>query len=122
MRLAAAAHQGQGVFKEFIRIAQLTHVRTSPHYPESNGKIERWHGTLKRDCLRVKTPLDIDQAKTTTAQFIEHYNTVRLHSAIGYVTPKDRLENKHEEIFTIRDQKLEAAREKRRMKRQQKWF
>ena len=105
-------------FKEFIRLAQLTHVRTSPHYPESNGKIERWHGTLKRDCLRPKTPLDVEQVKRVVAQFIEHYNTVRLHSAIGYVTPKDRLENKHEEIFRTRDQKLEAAREKRRLKRQ----
>ena len=106
-------------FKQFIRLAQLTHVRTSPHYPQSNGKIQRWHGTFNRDCLRPKTPFDINQAKTTTAQFIEYYNTVRLHSAIGYVTPKDRLENQHEEIFKIRDQKLEAAPEKRKMKPQQ---
>lgn len=104
-------------FKEFIRLTQLTHVRTSPHYPESNGKIERWHGTLKRDCIRQKTPLDLDQAKIVTREFIEHYNTVRLHSAIGYVTPKDRLENRHLEIFQARDKKLEAAREKRRLKR-----
>jgi len=106
-------------FKEFIRMAQLTHVRTSPHYPESNGKIERWHGTLKRDCIRQKTPLDLTQAKTVTGEFIDHYNTVRLHSAIGYVTPKDRLENRHLEIFQARDKKLEAAREKRRLKRQE---
>lgn len=106
-------------FKEFIRVTQLTHVRTSPHYPESNGKIERWHGTLKRDCLRPRTPLDLAQARDVVARFIDHYNTVRLHSAIGYVTPKDRLENKQHDIFKIRDQKLEAAREKRRLKRQQ---
>lgn len=106
-------------FKEFIRVAQLTHVRTSPHYPESNGKLERWHATFKQDCLRPKTPLDLEQARRVTAQFVEHYNTVRLHSAIGYVTPKDRLESRHHEIFKARDQKLEAAREKRRLKRQQ---
>lgn len=106
-------------FKEFIRLAQLTHVRTSPHYPESNGKIERWHGTLKRDCIRQKTPLDLEQAKQVTSEFIHHYNTVRLHSAIGYVTPKDRLENRHLEIFQARDKKLEAAREKRRLKRRE---
>jgi putative transposase len=106
-------------FKHFIRLAQLTHVRTSPHYPQSNGKIERWHGTLKRDCLRPKTPLSLDQAKQVVANFIEHYNSVRLHSAIGYVSPKDRLLNRHQEIFKTRDQKLEAAREKRRLKRQQ---
>ena len=106
-------------FKELIRVTQLSHVRTSPHYPESNGKIERWHGTLKRDCIRPKTPLSLNQAKEVVGDFIQHYNTVRLHSAIGYVTPKDRLENRHGDIFKIRDQKLEAAREKRRMKRQQ---
>jgi putative transposase len=106
-------------FKEFIRLAQLTHVRTSPHYPESNGKIERWHGTLKRDCIRQKTPLDLEHAKTLTSEFIQHYNTVRLHSAIGYVTPKDRLENRYLEIFQARDKKLEAAREKRRLKRKE---
>lgn len=106
-------------FREFIRVAQLTHVRTSPHYPESNGKIERWHGSLKRECIRPKTPLSLDDAKRVVGDFIEHYNTVRLHSAIGYVTPKDRLENRQEDIFKSRDLKLEAAREKRKMKRNQ---
>lgn len=33
-------------FKEFVRIAGMTHVRTSPYYPQSNGKIERWHRTI----------------------------------------------------------------------------
>ena len=39
-------------FQEFIRLCGMTHVRTSPYYPQSNGKVERWHGTLKRECLR----------------------------------------------------------------------
>jgi transposase InsO family protein len=39
-------------FKEFIRLCGMTHVRTSSYYPQSNGKVERWDGTLKRDCLR----------------------------------------------------------------------
>jgi putative transposase len=34
-------------FKEFIRISGMTHVRTSPYYPQSNGKIERWHKSLR---------------------------------------------------------------------------
>jgi putative transposase len=44
-------------FKEFIRLAGLTHVKTSPYYPQSNGKIERWHQSLKVDCLRPGCPL-----------------------------------------------------------------
>ena len=43
-------------FKEFIRICGMTHVRTSPFYPQSNGKIERWFKTLKGGCIRVITP------------------------------------------------------------------
>lgn len=105
-------------FKEFIRLAQLTHVRTSPHYPQSNGKKERWYQTLKREAIRPKTPLDLEQAREVVAQFVEHYNEVRLHSAIGYVAPKDKLEGRQEQIWRDRDAKLEAARERRRQKRQ----
>ena len=42
----------------FIRVSGMTHVRTSPYYPQSNGKLERYHKTIKGDCIRVKTPLD----------------------------------------------------------------
>ena len=42
-------------FKEFIRISGMTHVRTSPYYPQSNGKIERWHKLLKCECIRRDT-------------------------------------------------------------------
>jgi putative transposase len=38
-------------FKEFIRIAGMTHVRTSPYRPQSNGKLERWHRSLKSECI-----------------------------------------------------------------------
>ncbi len=48
-------------FHEFIRLCGMTHVRTSPYYPQSNGKVERWHGTLKRDCLRPHVPLSLDE-------------------------------------------------------------
>ncbi len=44
-------------FKEFIRVSGMTHVRTSPYYPQSNGKIERWHKSLKGECIRPGTPL-----------------------------------------------------------------
>ena len=104
-------------FKAFIRICGMTHVRTSPYYPQSNGKIERWHKTLKSSCLRPKTPLSIEDAKRLVAEFVDYYNNVRLHSAIGYVTPKDKLEGREKEIFKERDRKLETARERRKLKR-----
>jgi transposase InsO family protein len=106
-------------FKEFIRLSGMTHVRTSPFYPQSNGKLERFHKTLKGECIRPKTPLSLDEARRLVAEYIEHYNTVRLHSAIGYIAPADKLNGRDKEIFKERDQKLEAAREQRRIKRQQ---
>jgi transposase InsO family protein len=104
-------------FKEFIRICGMTHARTSPYYPQSNGKIERWHRILKEECIRPGTPLTLEDARRIVAKFVEHYNTVRLHSAIGYVTPQDKLHGRDKEILAVRDRKLEAARERRKQKR-----
>jgi putative transposase len=105
-------------FKEFIRLWQTSHVFTSPHYPQSNGKLERFHRTLKTDAIRPKTPLCLEDAQRLVKNFILHYNTLRLHSAIGYLTPNDRLLGRHTEIFAARDKKLEAARQIRKIKRQ----
>ncbi len=105
-------------FKEFIRIAGMTHVKTSPYYPQSNGKIERWHKTLKGDCIRVKVPLSSDDARRIVTDYVAYYNNIRLHSAIGYLTPKDRLEGRHSDIFAQRDRKLVEARERRQQLRQ----
>ena len=106
-------------FKEFIRLTGMTHVRTSPYYPQSNGKIERWHKTIKSDAIRPANIESIEQAQSVVARFVEHYNNVRLHSAIGYIAPTDFLAGRAKEIQTRRDSRLEAAREARKMKRRE---
>ena len=102
-------------FKQFIRLSGMTHVRTSPYYPQSNGKMERWHQSAKTECIRPQTPQSLEDALRIVTKYVEHYNTVRLHSAIGYVTPKDMLEGRAEQIFAARNAKLEAARQDRRL-------
>ncbi|MFY9532289.1 MAG: integrase core domain-containing protein [Candidatus Acidiferrales bacterium] len=106
-------------FKEFIRIAGMTHVRTSPSYPQSNGKLERWHKSLKSECIRPLTPLNREDARRLIQTYVDHYNTVRLHSAIGYVAPHDMLAGRQTEIHAARDRKLEQARRQRQLRRQQ---
>ncbi len=101
-------------FKEFIRLAGMTHVRTSPYYPQSNGKLERWHQTLKVTTIRPKAPDSLEAARRLVADFVEYYNHHRLHSAIGFVTPADLLAGRAEAIWAARDHKLEAARARRR--------
>jgi transposase InsO family protein len=104
-------------FKEFIRVTGMTHVRTSPYYPQSNGKLERWHASLKAEAIRPACPANVDEARRIVDAYVLHYNTVRLHSAIGYVTPQTKLAGQENDVFLARDQKLEAAREQRRIRR-----
>jgi transposase InsO family protein len=105
-------------FKELVRLLGMTHVRTSPGHPQSNGKLERWHGTIKSECIRPGTPLCLEDAQRLVSRWIYEYNQVRLHSALGYVTPADKLAGREIAIYAQRDQKLEAAREQRQAKRQ----
>jgi putative transposase len=105
-------------FKEFIRMSGMTHVRTSPYYPQSNGKLERWHGSLKRECIRPTAPQSAEEAEQRVAGYVEHYNHTRLHGALGYVTPADKLAGRERQIWDARDAKLEAARERRAAARQ----
>ena len=104
-------------FKEFIRISGMTHVRTSPYYPQSNGKIERWHRSLKSDCIRPKCPLSLEDAREVVENFVEYYNNIRLHSAIGYIAPNDKLTGNENDIFAHRDEKLNQARQDRKQRR-----
>ncbi len=106
-------------FKEFIRICGMTHVKTSPYYPQSNGKIERRRRSLKEDCIRPGTPLCLDDAIRLVARYVENGNAERLAGAIGYITPEDKLAGREKESWEQRDAKPAAARERRRVKRQE---
>ena len=105
-------------FKEFVRLCGMTHVRTSPCYPQSNGKLERWHGSLKQESVRTAPLKTVEEGRTRIASYVAHYNQTRLHSAIGYVTPADKMAGREREIWASRDAKLETARERRAAARQ----
>ncbi len=100
-------------FHKFIGLHGFTHVRTSPNYPQSNGKIERWHKSLKTECVRKKSLSGIEHAREVIDAYIHYYNTVRLHSAIGYITPADMLAGRQQQIHAERDEKLNLARQRR---------
>ena len=106
-------------FKEFIRVCGMTHVRTSPYYPQSNGKIERWHREYKETVIRPSQPRSLEEARDMTGEWITYYNDVRLHIALSYIAPIDQLEGRASAIFEARDAKLEAARAQRSINRQQ---
>jgi transposase InsO family protein len=89
-----------------------------PRTPEQNGKLERWHGSLKTECVRPWEPCSLEEAIRRISRYVEYYNYVRLHSSLGYVTPADKMNGLEPVIFAERDRKLEEARQRRRLVRQ----
>ena len=100
-------------FKEYIRESGLTHVRTSVGYPQSNGKLERFHATIKQEKIRISSFVDIKDAEKQVKDYIEFYNTKRLHSGIFYLTPCEVFEGKMQERLAERNKKLDNARKLR---------
>jgi putative transposase len=98
-------------FKQYIRIVSMSHVLTSPYYPQSNGKIERFHRTLKDSAIKTNNLANPTIAKTIIGEFVSDYNNVRLHSALGYIAPLDYLKGHADEIHKRRDERIELARE-----------
>jgi putative transposase len=80
--------------------------------------LERFHGSIKGECLRPGTPISLDDALRIVDRYVEHYNQIRLHSAIGYVAPADKLAGREAKIFATRDQKLTKARDRRKEQRE----
>ena len=78
-------------FKAFIRLAGMTHVRTSPYDPQSNGQMQRWYQTFKGTTLRPAPPDSPERARRMVRVFVAYYHHERLHSAIGCLTPADLL-------------------------------
>lgn len=100
-------------FQSFIKEAELRHTKTSIAYPESNGKIERWHRTISEECLRIKHPQTFEEYQIYIEDYVNFYNTKRLHASISYLTPEDYLLGRKQEKLKVREQKLESAEKKR---------
>ncbi len=96
-------------FRQFIKDAELTHVKTSVNYPQANGKIERYHRTISEECLRIKSPVSIDEFKVYIESYVKFYNTKKLHSSLHYLRPEDYLLGRKQERLAERESRLEQA-------------
>lgn len=103
---------GQYVSKEFgqyLKQLNFRHIRTSPNYPQSNGKIERFHRSLNEECLKKRSFIDLDDARQQVALYIDMYNNIRLHSSLNYLRPVDYLKGNPKELLRQRQKKLDDA-------------
>lgn len=100
-------------FKEYIRESGLKHIRTSIAYPQSNGKIERFHGTIKQESIRKSSYVNIKDARYQISEYIRYYNEDRLHSAVYYLTPMEVFNGNLKKRLAERQVKLDNARKRR---------
>ena len=114
-----AAVCGQGLQGVLPTGGDDAHVSTSPlFYPQSNGKLERWHHSLKSEAVGIHSLSDRDQAERIIAEYVRYYNEERLNSAIDYIAPVDKLAGREKLIFAEMNRKLEEDRRCRAQARQ----
>jgi hypothetical protein len=110
------AHRFDGLIESRACAFDISDRREHAAVPERAFGIVR---PLKGECIGPGTPLSLEDASRLVERHVEHYNDVRLNSAIGYITPKDMLAGRQQEIHAERDRKLEEARKQRQIRRQQ---
>jgi putative transposase len=100
-------------FNDYLRLVGIDHIRSAPFHPQTNGKIERYHESLKKQVnqLVYELPGDLEKA---ISEFIDYYNYRRYHVALGNVTPWDVLYGKREEILKRRKEVQIATIQRRR--------
>jgi transposase InsO family protein len=82
---------GEVLFDRICRDNGITHRLTQPRHPTTTGKIERFHGSLRRELLDDAVPFaDLATAQAAIDGWVEEYNTIRPHQALGMATPAER--------------------------------
>jgi len=109
-----------GELKKYLKTREMDHTRGAPYHPQTQGKIERYHRSMK-NVIKLDNyylPGDLEQE---IAKWVNHYNNERLHESLDNVTPADMYFGRKEKILTKRDiikQKTLQMRKRINMKSQ----
>ena len=95
----------------------MDHVRGAPYHPQTQGKIERWHQTLKNRILLENYYLQGD-LENQIGTFVGHYNNHRYHESLGNVTPADTYFGRHTAIIKRREKIKKLTIQSRRLNHQ----
>ena len=91
------------VFRHHLNLVGIRHILAAPYHPQTNGKLERYHQSIKHEVNQVpyEVPGDLEVA---IVGFVDYYNNRRYHKALGNVTPNDVLHGRREGILTKRSE------------------
>jgi putative transposase len=109
-------------FNQYLHLVGIRHITASPFHPQTNGKIERYHRTVKGEINQL--PYDMpSELKESIRAFVEYYNYRRYHEGLGNVTPYDVYAGRHLEIIQkrkeVKGKTLAARRNYNRTAREQ---
>jgi transposase InsO family protein len=104
-------------FQEYLKLVRIRHILAAPFHPQTNGKLERYHQTLKRRVNQVPydVPADLEAA---IGSFVRYYNFDRYHKALNNVTPSDMLEGRRDDILSRRRETKARTIQHRRLRNQ----
>jgi len=109
-------------FNDYLRLVAVRHIIASPYHPQTNGKIERYHRTIKGEITLVPYEMP-SELRAAISAFIEYYNYHRYHEGLGDVTPYDVYTGRHLGIIQRRKEvkyrTLQARRDYNRAAREQ---
>jgi len=106
-------------FRDYLNLVEIRHILAAPYHPQTNGKLERYHQSIKQEVNQVpyEVPGDLEAAIT---DFVDYYNHRRYHKALNNVTPADVLEGRRETILTRRKEVKAQTLERRKLYNQQR--
>lgn len=106
-------------WREVIRHFELEEIPIRVRHPESNGRIERYHRSVREEAFGDRELEDLYQARDLLRQWVSYYNQERLHSALNYLRPVDYYEGDPEALLAERKRKMtEAATRRKEVNRQ----
>jgi transposase InsO family protein len=88
-------------FRDYLRLVGIRHILAAPYHPQTNGKLERYHQSIKREVNQIPYGLP-GQLERAIVDFVDYYNYRRYHKALSNVTPADVLYGRRGEILQRR--------------------
>ncbi|KZK78127.1 Integrase core domain protein [Pseudovibrio sp. W64] len=92
----------------------MDHVRGAPYHPQTQGKIERWHQTMKNRIL-LENYYMTEDLEAQIRNFVDYYNNHRYHESLGNVTPADAYFGREKQIQQNRQRMKRRTLQNRRL-------
>ena len=103
-----------GDLRDFLQDKEMEHIRSAPYHPMTQGKIERYHRSMK-NVVNLQNYFLPSQLEIEIASFVNYYNHQRYHESLDNLTPADVYFGRAKEVLTKRDQIKKQTLQQRRL-------